>query len=63
MPTGSCNAELVRQLTPEMQEKLRDCGTPVTLSGPGIPSFFRNNGIRERRVLSHPLQTGKKVQR
>jgi hypothetical protein len=29
MPTGSYNAELVKQLTPEMQAKLRNYGTPV----------------------------------
>ena len=29
MPTGSYNAELVKQLSSEMQKKLRDCGAPV----------------------------------
>ena len=29
MPTGSYNAELVKQLSPEMQKKLKNCGAPV----------------------------------
>ena len=29
MPTGSYNAELVVQLSPEMQARLRNCGTPL----------------------------------
>jgi metallophosphoesterase (TIGR03768 family) len=29
LPTASCNAELVVQLTPEMQAKVRDSGTPA----------------------------------
>jgi hypothetical protein len=30
MPTGSYNAELVVQLSPEMQAKMRCYGTPLT---------------------------------
>ena len=29
MPTGSYNAELVKKLTPEMQDKIKNVGTPV----------------------------------
>jgi hypothetical protein len=29
-PSGAYNAELVKQLSPEMQEKLRHYGTPIT---------------------------------
>jgi len=29
MPTGSYNAELVKKLSPEMQDKIRNLGTPV----------------------------------
>jgi hypothetical protein len=29
LPTGVYNAELLKQLSPEMQAKLKDCGTPI----------------------------------
>jgi metallophosphoesterase (TIGR03768 family) len=29
MPTGSYNAELVKQLSPEMQKKIQNCGIPI----------------------------------
>jgi metallophosphoesterase (TIGR03768 family) len=29
MPSGSYNAELVKQLSPEMQDKIQNCGTPI----------------------------------
>jgi len=29
MPSGSYNAELVKQLTPEMQDKIQNYGTPI----------------------------------
>ena len=32
MPTGSYNAELVKQLSPEMQAKLQNYGTPIDLT-------------------------------
>jgi hypothetical protein len=29
MPSGAYNAELVKQLTPEMQNKIKNYGTPI----------------------------------